>query len=72
MRKFLQKWHVFCVQEKSHVVIAVGYLAALVSHNATLAGSAYGIAALMTTHKIYRDRIGNGELRHNTRHLARD
>lgn len=73
VRKLLDKWHVFCVREKSHLVIAGGYMTMPVWHNSTLMATVYGAAALMVTHKIYRDgQAETTELKHEPRHLARD
>ena len=75
MGKLLAKWHKWCVREKGHLVVGGGYLLTLAwgGHNSVLMAGVYGTAALMATHKIYRDGDAEQpELRHEPKHLARN
>lgn len=74
MRTLLAKLHRYCVREKGHLLVGGGYLLTLAwgGHNSVLMAGAYGAAALMATHKIYRDDERESRGRHEARHLARD
>lgn len=74
VQKLWIRWHKWCVREKGHVLVAGGYLvtALLGGHNATLMATAYGFAALMATHKIYRDGATESRPKYTPRHAARD
>lgn len=75
MGKLLAKWHKWCVREKGHLVVGGGYLLTLAwgGHNSALMAGAYGAAALLATHKIYRDgQAETTELKHEPKHLARN
>ena len=76
MRKLLLKWHRYCVREKGHLLVGGGYMITMLwgGHNSTLMAGVYGAAALMATHRIYRDGDAKPKLRHprssRPKHLA--
>lgn len=72
MRKLWMKWHRWCVREKGHLVVGGGYLGMIVWHDSALMVAAYGVAALMATHKIYRDGVSESRGKHMPKHLAQD
>jgi S-adenosylhomocysteine hydrolase len=68
MRKIVDRLNQVCLREKSHLIVAGGYLTTTFWHSSAVMSAAYGAAALMATHVIHRTSTDDANAHHTPKH----